>query len=445
MNHSIPTDVLARLEATEHPAILIDSDYRIQATNRAYDSLYRLAGILGSERCHQVSHDSPVPCDKIGESCPLQATRESGAPSRALHIHHTPRGDEYVDIETRPITDTEGEVRWFLETLRPAGGASPRPDAEGLVGRSPAFTSMLELMQRVAPSNASVLLLGESGTGKEVVARALHQQSVRADGMFVPVECSGLTESLFESELFGHEKGAFTGAHMRKTGLVEAARSGTLFLDEIGDIPLQLQVKLLRLLETGSYRRVGSIDPQQADFRLICATHRDLPAMVASGGFRQDLFFRIASFPIRLPPLRERQGDIPLLAQALLARIAPERRFRLAPEALQCLERYNFPGNVRELRNILERGSLMCDGEIIRAGHIAEVCAAGPETQGAESGVPGAGEILTLEEMERRYLRRVLIGFQGDRKSLAAKLGISERTLFRKLRDLSSRPDGQGG
>ncbi len=446
MNQEIPSDALARLEATEHPAILIGSDYRIRAANRAYQSLYGLAGRLESQqRCHQASHNSPVPCDEIGESCPLRETRESGAPHRVLHIHHTPRGDEYVDVETRPIADAEGEVRWFLEILRPASGASPRPDAEGLVGRSPAFGRMLELMQRVAPSNAAVLLLGESGTGKELVARAIHQHSTRANGMFVPVECSGLTEGLFESELFGHEKGAFTGAHLSKTGLVEAARGGTLFLDEVGDIPLQLQVKLLRLLETGSYRRVGSIDPQQADFRLICATHRDLRAMVASGTFRQDLFYRIASFPIRLPPLRERQGDIPLLAQALLARIAPERQLRLAPEALQCLERYGFPGNVRELRNVLERGSLMCDGAVIRADHIAEVCAAGPESVGAEQGLPGAGEILSLEELERRYLRQVLIGFPGDRKSLAAKLGVSERTLFRKLRGLSADPNGEGG
>ncbi len=446
MKQGIPSEALARLEATEHPAILIGSDYRIQAANRAYGSLYGLTEDLEPpQRCHQASHNSSVPCDEIGETCPLRETRASNAPHRVLHIHHTPRGDEYVDVETQPIADAEGEVRWFLEILRPAGGASPRPDAEGLVGRSPAFGHMLELMQRVAPSNAAVLLLGESGTGKELVARAIHQQSARADGMFVPVECSGLTEGLFESELFGHEKGAFTGAHLRKTGLVEAGRGGTLLLDEVGDIPLQLQVKLLRLLETGSYRRVGSIDPQQADFRLICATHRDLRAMVARGAFRQDLFYRIASFPIRLPPLRERQADIPLLAQALLARIAPERRLRLAPEALRCLGRYHFPGNVRELRNILERGSLMCDGSVIRAGHIAEVCAAGPETEAADSGLPGGGEILNLEEVERRYLRQVLVGFQGDRKSLAAKLGISERTLFRKLRGLNPEPNGEDG
>jgi DNA-binding NtrC family response regulator len=168
--------------------------------------------------------------------------------------------------------------------------------------------------------------------------------------------------------------------------------------------------------------------------------------MVASGTFRQDLFYRIASFPIRLPPLRERQGDIPLLARALLARIAPERQLRLAPEALQCLQRYDFPGNVRELRNVLERGSLMCDGAVIQTVHIAEVCAAGPEPAGgAESSLPGAGEILSLEEVERRYLRQVVIGFQGDRKSLAEKLGISERTLFRKLRALSADRDGEGG
>ena len=182
---------------------------------------------------------------------------------------------------------------------------------------------MLELMARVAPSDATVMLQGESGTGKELVAKAIHDASRRADRPFVAVDCSGLTETLFESELFGHEKGSFTGASARRIGLVEAASRRTLFLDELGDIPLGMQVKLLRLLETGTFRRVGASDFLKSDIRLISATHRNLRAMVAGGRFRQDLYYRLNTFPIALPALRERRADIPLLAEALLSRVAP--------------------------------------------------------------------------------------------------------------------------
>jgi len=433
----IPADVRAALEGCEEPAILIGRDYRIHAANQAYVTSYKKMSRLLGKRCHEVSHDSPVPCHQIGESCPLLESLETGQIRRVLHIHHSPQGDEYVDVETRPISDDRGAIRYFLEILRPAASAHPSPT--GLVGRSAPFTRMLEMVQRVAPSDTSVLLMGESGTGKELVAQAIHAQSDRRNRMFVAVECSGLTESLFESELFGHEKGAFTGAHLRKTGLVEAARGGTLFLDEVGDIPPQLQVKLLRLLETRSFRRVGSIDPQQADFRLICATHRNLRQMVADGAFRQDLFFRISVFPIHLPPLRERREDIALISHALLRRIAPQRALRLSARALQCLEDYHFPGNVRELRNVLERGSLMSDGGIIEDQHIWEVCRTGVAQ--SAGGAPELEEILPLAEMERRYLTQVLQQFRGDRKSLARKLGISERTLFRKLQSLHVAPE----
>jgi transcriptional regulator with PAS, ATPase and Fis domain len=216
-----------------------------------------------------------------------------------------------------------------------------------------------------------VLLQGESGTGKELVAQAIHDASRRARP-FVAVDCSGLTETLFESELFGHERGAFTGASARKIGLVEAASGGTLFLDELGDIPLPMQVKLLRLLETGTYRRVGSTELIRADIRLISATHQPLKALVAQGRFRQDLFYRVNAFPICLPALRERPDDIPLLAEALLGRVAPERKLKLADDALACLQAYDYPGNVRELRNILERASLMCDGDTVQRRHLPE-------------------------------------------------------------------------
>ncbi|KEZ69935.1 Fis family transcriptional regulator, partial [Pseudomonas syringae pv. syringae FF5] len=237
-------------------------------------------------------------------------------------------------------------------------GASVQPQQHGLVGRSAAFKEVLGALQRAAPAQIPVLLQGESGTGKELFARALHASSARSAGPLVVVDCTGLTETLLESELFGYEKGAFTGALQRKTGLAEAAHGGTLFLDEIGEVPLAMQVKLLRLIESGSFRPVGSLRTVHSDFRLVVATHKPLREMVADGSFRQDLFYRISAFPIRLPALRERSEDLPLLIDSLLQRIAPGAAPRVDAEAMKLLSLYSYPGNIRELRNILERARL---------------------------------------------------------------------------------------
>lgn len=237
-------------------------------------------------------------------------------------------------------------------------------------------------------------------------------------------------------ELFGHEKGAFTGAHVRKAGLVAAARGGTLFLDEIGDIPLSLQVKLLRLLETGTYRRVGSAEPEQADFRLICATHQPLKTMMEEGAFRKDLYYRVNTFPIRVPALRERKEDLPLLVEALLRRLGLHSKLSLSEDALECLRSYDFPGNIRELRNILERASLMADGSTILGSHLPEECRCGG--QAVPEPDPRADDVVPLDEIERRYLRRVVARFPGDKRQLANMLGVSERTLYRKIRAFSS-------
>jgi two-component system, NtrC family, response regulator HydG len=259
----------------------------------------------------------------------------------------------------------QGQIRYFMETMNPLREFGMASGAHGMVGRSQAYNRMLELINRAAPAMTAVLLLGESGTGKELAAHALHSLSPRASKPFVPVDCSGMTETLFESELFGYEKGAFTGANQRKIGLVEAAAGGTLFLDELGDIPLSLQVKLLRLLETGTFRRVGGVETLRADFRLVAATHRGLKDMVEAGSFRRDLFYRISAFPIHLPALRERRDDLPLLIDTLLARLAPERAMQLGKGVLSSLMAYAFPGNIRELRNILERAVLLADGNLI--------------------------------------------------------------------------------
>jgi DNA-binding NtrC family response regulator len=309
---------------------------------------------------------------------------------------------------------------------------------------------MLELISRVAPSDASVLLQGESGTGKELLAAAVHEASRRAEGPFVVVDCSGLPETLFESEVFGHERGAFTGATARKPGLVEAASGGTLFLDEVGDIPLGMQVKLLRLLETGTYRRVGSTELRRADIRLVSATHRPLKRMIAEGSFRQDLYFRINTFPIRVPALREREGDLAPLIEALLERVAPQRRLSLSPAAMRVLCDYPFPGNVRELRNVLERASLMCDGDIIGPEHLPEEVLDPVPDEDDMFGVAAIpsptvqGASVDLDEIQRQAMLRAVRGHRGSRRELAQKLGISERTLYRRLRELGLLEDRGG-
>jgi transcriptional regulator with PAS, ATPase and Fis domain len=428
--YHIPPEVTAMLDCLDAPAIVLSPEYRILAANQTYRYIYREQSDMLGRHCYTVSHRYSLPCDQSGETCPLKESQSSGEARRSLHLHYTPHGREHVDVETVPIKNAKGRIQCFVEIMRHTRIASTTPGAAQLVGISPAFNRMLELMQRVAPTQATVLLLGESGSGKELVARALHEASNQAKGALVPVDCSGLTETLFESELFGYEKGAFTGANSRKRGLVEAAAGGTLFLDELGDIPLNIQVKLLRLLESGTYRRVGGIEPIEANFRLICATHRPLKDMVTTGEFRQDLYYRISAFPIELPPLRARQDDLPLLAETLLQRIFPDNPPRLSDEALACLQNYAFPGNIRELRNVLERAALLSDSGVIYPQHLPDACALRRETDS-----PFTADIVPLDEMEKRYLRWAAQKHQGDRASLAAKLGISERTLYRRLRE----------
>ena len=433
-------ELVSFLESFEDPYILFDRDYRILAANAAYRRAHGARQEVIGRTCYEVSHHYAVPCDQAGEACPLASSLASGQRERVVHLHHTPHGEAYESIELSPVRDAAGGARYFIEKLAPLDVARGLSAQAGLVGRAASFQAMLGLVARVAPSEATVLLQGESGTGKELVAAAIHDASRRSSQAFVVVDCSGVPETLFESELFGHERGAFTGATQRRTGLVEAASGGTLFLDEVGDIPLGMQVKLLRLLETGTYRRVGSSELRKADIRVISATHRDLRAMVARGGFRQDLYYRLNTFPIDVPPLRERVDDVPLLAGALLARVAPERSLRLGPGAEAALLSYRFPGNVRELRNLLERASLMCDGDEIRRHHLKLDGDDGDARVASSGRDPLEGGALAA--VERRALVAALAAHTGSRRALADRLGISERTLYRKLRRFGLlRPD----
>jgi DNA-binding NtrC family response regulator len=426
--------LISFLEHESQPMIVLDPEYNILAANTAYQRQFATADkpYIG-HKCYRVSHHYDVPCDRAGEHCPMKVAFEKRGPDRVLHIHHTPRGPEHVDVELRPILNDQHQVVAYVERLAVVRSASASPSAEGLVGRSASFNEALSALQRVAPSMLPVLLQGESGSGKELFARAVHEASPRAHGPFVVVDCSGLTETLFESELFGHEKGSFTGANARKQGLVETAQGGTLFLDEIGDVPLAMQVKLLRLIESGTFRRVGALDTLRADFRLVVATHKPLKEMIADGRFRPDLYYRISAFPIHLPALRERADDIPLLVNSILQRSVPGKgRISVDPAAMKRLQAHAWQGNIRELRNVLERALLFSDDSVIRPEHLPPDLYRSAAAWSLVPALPALSQAVSDDE----ELKKAATGFSGTRKELALRLGMSERTLYRRLKAL---------
>jgi DNA-binding NtrC family response regulator len=292
---------------------------------------------------------------------------------------------------------------------------------------------VVEQLGRAAETQASILIEGESGVGKELAARFVHDRSARRNKPFVSVDCTTLTETLIEAELFGHEAGAFTGCIGRKAGLVERADGGTLFLDEIGDLPLNLQPKLLRLLESGEFRRVGGREMMRVDVRIVAATNQRLRERAHKGGFRQDLYYRLACITIPIPPLRYRRDDIPVLAEVLLQRICRNsgRRCHLSSEALACLAEYDFPGNIRELRNALQRAVAMSRDAAIRSDDLG-LCTGIAKADGAQRGEAPAPA--PLREIEARHIAALLERHGGHRRRVADDLGISERTLYRKLK-----------
>ncbi len=316
-------------------------------------------------------------------------------------------------------------------------GLTP-PDVSGsFVGASPEFRRLIDLVDRVAPTDSTVLVTGETGAGKEMVAKLIHGRSPRRQRPLVVVECAALQESLLQSELFGHERGAFTGADRAKPGLFEVAHGGTIFLDEVGEVSQATQVKLLRVLDTSTFRHVGGTSEIRVDVRVIAATNRDLPAMVAQGLFRQDLYYRLSTVTVTVPALRERRGDVDVLVEHFAA--ALNGRFgvnkRIAPSTRDLLRRHGWPGNVRELLHVIEGAMIVCGGNDVLPDHLPPVFrqpnaarpAAGPL---ADDGTPG-----TLQEVERAHIARVLAHTGGHRGNAAKVLGISERNLYRKLRE----------
>ncbi|HAN41878.1 MAG TPA: sigma-54-dependent Fis family transcriptional regulator [Sphaerochaeta sp.] len=310
------------------------------------------------------------------------------------------------------------------------------PQGRAFIGESVPIRRVKELVSRIAQTNSSVLITGESGTGKEVVARSIHEQSPVSSGPFVAINIGGVPENLLESELFGYEKGAFTGAVSRKSGMFELANGGTLFLDEIGDMPLSLQVKILRVLQERSITRLGGTEPMPINARIVCATNKELESMVREGKFREDLFFRLNVVRIHIPPLRERKEDIPLLVTWMLTKLNTNmgRHFSgLTPEAMDKLKNYNFYGNIRELENILERAAIFSDGDLITAENIelrGDVLR--PDQQAKVAHIDD-DENLSLKDIEKQAIEKALRRWEGNRTKAANELGITRRTLITKI------------
>jgi transcriptional regulator with GAF, ATPase, and Fis domain len=358
-----------------------------------------------------------------------------------LHTHFDANGrPDHVRIRAYPLQDAAGGVYMMEAIQRLAARAAVGCEQMQMVGSAPAFLACVENLAVAARGDAPVLLYGETGVGKELAARFVHEQSARRAKPFVALNCAVLPEGLTESELFGHERGAFTGCIGRRQGLFEQAHGGTLFLDEVGELAPAVQAKLLRVLDSGEFRRVGGEQPIGADVRIIAATNRNLLALVAAGRFREDLYFRIAGIKVSIPPLRERRGDIPALAQVLLARLCggKTQRCRLTRDALLKLCGYDYPGNVRELRSILQRAVACCTDGIITDRHIdlgePALAAAQPDAP-----VIGLRRLMmagapSLKELEMQYLRELLRRHGGRRKAVAEAMGVSERTVYRRIK-----------
>ncbi len=357
----------------------------------------------------------------------VEATR-MGAADYVTKPFHIPELRTKLDRVVRSL-ELDQENRVLREQLR------TRPGFAGLIGLSPKMQRVYKLIEKVSQHNYPVLILGESGTGKELVARSIHFSGMRSNTPFAPVDCSALVPTLIESELFGYVKGAFTGANHNKQGLMEAAGNGTLFLDEIGDLPIDLQAKLLRALQEKEIRPVGSTERVPISVRIIAATNRDLEAAVRTGNFRQDLFFRLNVVQIKMPPLRERKGDIPLLVNSFLEKFGdaetPART--ISEDAMTRLMAYDWPGNVRELENAIERAIALGTGPILHVGDLPSNL-----QYGSGERLPQNDELLPLDELERRAIMRALRESGGDKLAAARLLGIGKTTLYRKLKQYES-------
>ena len=397
---------LARLGAGEFDALITD---------------LQMPGLTGIELLRQVRADRPeLPVIMMTAHASVETAVEAMKAGAFDYLQKPLRAAEIKLVVARALEHRE--LVAFRDRVR-----RDQPALAPLTHGAPAMVPVIEALKKVAPTNATVLLTGESGTGKEIAARTIHQWSKRADAPFVAVNCAALAESLLESELFGHEKGAFTGAQTARQGRLELARGGTFFLDEIGELKPDLQIKLLRIIQERAFERVGGNRTIAVDVRWVAATNADLPVLVRDGAFREDLYHRLAVFPLRIPALRERREDVLPLARLLLERIAADLG-RPAPAldagAESALVEAPWTGNVRELRNALERAAIMSDGATVTAEDLAldARAAAGPAPRTAR-----------LEELERETIAKVLSEEGGNRRRTAERLGVALRTLYNKL------------
>jgi len=442
-----PIELQSLIDAQDHAFVVIDAEYNVVAANKAYSSAYGIPQneIIGC-KCHKVSHHSDSPCWQNGEDCPHRQVFATGEPFHVLHVHFDGEGnEEHVRIKGSPLRSASGEL--FLgEAIYPVAKMEELSCHEQrLIGSSQAFLECIEGLKTAAENDAPLLLHGESGSGKSLAARFIHQHSKRNGRSFVTMDCSAISEKVFESELFGHERGAFTGCVGRRHGLMEAADGGVLFLDEIGDMPFSLQGRLLNALETGEFRRVGGRHVLKADVRIICASQYDLQDKIDEGRFRADLYYRIAGIVHRVPSLRDRKEDIPALANAIVAMMEDSKKIkcRLSGKALDVLQAYNFPGNIRELKNILQQAVLSCvDGFItVEALQLKEHT--DTIIQPARSAKINTNIKCSREDNERAHIQALLTKYKGHRANVARVLEISERTLYRKLKSFDLKETGK--
>jgi DNA-binding NtrC family response regulator len=404
----------AALEKNTYDCIIVDLD------------MPGMNGIQVISRCKELSPDTDavVLTGKSSFETAVQALRHGA-------VDYLTKPCKLVDLKA--LLHRVARQREWINKVRALKHQLERVEGKTeLVGGSRGMEQVKRLIEKVAPTNSTALILGETGTGKELVARAVHQHSLRADKPFVAVNCGALPESLIESELFGHRKGAFTGADDHRVGLFEVAHGGTIFLDEIGELPKSMQAKLLRVLESGEIRRVGDNNSFEVDVRVVTATHRNLPEMVEAGDFREDLMYRINTFEIHLPSLRERSGDIQALAEHLFRRFRPSLKANdllFTPEAVELLARHSWPGNVRELANVIEHATILCDEPPITPDHLPQRF---DSRKAAASKVRITGPI-SLRDLEMQAIYDALERHNGNKPEAAEELGISLKTLYNKL------------
>ena len=435
----------AVLRSISDGVFTVDTQGHITCFNRAAEEItgFSREEALGSS-CHTIFR-----ANICRDACALRYTLETGEPIVDLLVHiQSARGEIIpVSISTALFRNREGEVVGGVETFRDLRQVETLKkelaesyEFEDIITKSEAMRKTLASLPTIADSDSTVLITGESGTGKELVAQAIHRLSSRAAGPLVAVNSAGIPDTLLEAELFGYEKGAFTGATRPKPGRFALASGGTLFLDEIGDMALQLQAKLLRVLQEGTYEPLGGVESRRADVRLLVATNKDLHEMIREGGFREDLFYRIKVFELKLPPLRERMEDVPLLARHFVEKLSAlndKRITGLAPDALQAFLRYDYPGNVRELENAVEHAFVLSPGPLIRLEHL-------PEWVRPSPGILPS-DLQTLEDLERHFIQDALRRNDYSRVATARELGIHKSTLYRKISRLGiSLPDLDG-